>query len=634
MPYYSNPVVLFAKGDQVRFTQMNVTRYSYDRLSVAGTTNKYSNVYAVALADGASAPSSATVKATGTSSMGSCYFNIDITGLTADTAYDVYVVAEDINTVLQVLPTKIDITTMINFNTQLGSNLKFWLNGRSKNNKTLSGTWSEIVSDVTTAETTGAITLTNTSSSTVTTKYNGKGLYFSNAALLGPTNKSKLNVVHNGNAFTIVARIFVAEQDTTTIHSIVCTNNASTAKTGFLLAYDNRTATSSTHKLVFQVTKSSAGNNVFNLAVNNFFALRTWTTVTIKYDGVSTLTYYKDGVSQGTASPTNTPFAATDASDDIGVGRLSASTTFSPGLIVTGIVVTDNALGNTDRNAIENAMASQTTAMGVCGKANIYQMNGQSNMSGANTTPPPSPLTGVMKTYIMSTTTANPTSLTFPRALESGVSQNTESTSLYGPELEFGYMMAQQVPDLTFLSKTAVSGSPLYALAGAQNDWNVSTGELSTNAANLIYHTYRYLRFALDRDPEWRGWIWSQGEADSDTGPGNPNYKTDLYSVLNLYIDRLVNAFGYTPSKGRSIISIVDQPFSPSRPNNAQIITAQNAFVTDYFTDNPTYASKWASHIAQSNAGYTLQDGVHFDSTSTIARGLYFYDYFKNFVAE
>jgi ribosomal protein L27 len=82
-------------------------------------------VYYVVLADGANAPTSAEVKA-GTSSGGSIailsgnkvlsespsFSGIaDIAVLTSSTSYDVYVVAEDVNTNLQTTPSKVDATT-------------------------------------------------------------------------------------------------------------------------------------------------------------------------------------------------------------------------------------------------------------------------------------------------------------------------------------------------------------------------------------------------------------------------------------------------------------------------------------------------------------------------------------------
>ncbi|MGJ8682935.1 beta strand repeat-containing protein, partial [Paraglaciecola sp.] len=86
--------------------------------------NEAGTIYYVIVADGATAPTSTEVKAgTGsggadqvtsghdTVSSGGFANNFSVTGLTAGTAYDVYVVAEDISANLQANPTKIDVTT-------------------------------------------------------------------------------------------------------------------------------------------------------------------------------------------------------------------------------------------------------------------------------------------------------------------------------------------------------------------------------------------------------------------------------------------------------------------------------------------------------------------------------------------
>jgi hypothetical protein len=99
----------------------NVSDTSFD---ITATLNENGTVYAVVVADGASAPSSAEVKA-GTGSGGSGQLATDsavdsgsgvtlnLTGLTASTAYDVYVVAEDDEGTpnLQASPTLVNVTT-------------------------------------------------------------------------------------------------------------------------------------------------------------------------------------------------------------------------------------------------------------------------------------------------------------------------------------------------------------------------------------------------------------------------------------------------------------------------------------------------------------------------------------------
>jgi hypothetical protein len=100
----------------------NVSDTSFD---ITATLNENGTVYAVVVADGASAPSSTEVKA-GTGSGGSGQLATDsaadsgsgvtlnLTGLSASTAYDVYVVAEDDEGTpnLQASPTLVNVTTI------------------------------------------------------------------------------------------------------------------------------------------------------------------------------------------------------------------------------------------------------------------------------------------------------------------------------------------------------------------------------------------------------------------------------------------------------------------------------------------------------------------------------------------
>ena len=90
--------------------------------NITAQLNEDGTIYAVVVADGASAPTSAEVKA-GTGSGGSGQLaignasdtgtgvTIPLTGLTQNTAYDVYVVGEDLTTNLQASPTLVNVTT-------------------------------------------------------------------------------------------------------------------------------------------------------------------------------------------------------------------------------------------------------------------------------------------------------------------------------------------------------------------------------------------------------------------------------------------------------------------------------------------------------------------------------------------
>lgn len=623
---------LLTAGASPRFTSgPTVTHWSFDSFNITGSVNMSCTIYVYAVADGSAVPTRATIKASGTSLSATAYFSIAVTSLSESTAYDVYVLAEATTGSYSSI-VKLDVTTAPNFNTTFGSNLLFWSNGRSRTNKSLSGPWSEVVATTQSAETSSPITFTNTSGTSSTVKHNGKGLYYLNAGLVGSTNKSKLNAVHNGSAFTICFRYMPVIGDTTAIQPIINNNNMTSGKTGFGVAYWN--VSPRTHALLFEVSKSSAGNFNFNITIDNFFTPLTYTTGVIKFDG-TTLTIYKNGTVVNTYSPSNLPFAATNASDDICMGKFSTSGTYVTHGFTSEIVITDTALNDTNRGIVETKLSTYNSTVGEAGKASIYFMGGQSNMAGYPTLPS-SYLTGPMKTFIWSLTDdgTNISSNQAPRVLEMGVSQNTEGLSQFGPELEFGYRMSQLVPNVTFLSKYAVSATALDP-AATNPDWNVATGgtDCAIMSRAQLDHMYRYCRFVLDRDTDVRGWLWAQGETDAIAG--NANYELDLGNLLKYHIDYLVTNWGYNPAKMRVNVSLIDQAFTGTpRPFAANIIAAQQSFTTDFLTDNPSYSTKVKALAYHSKSDLALDDGTHLTMAAMITEGNRFYQYFAPYITE
>lgn len=605
-----------------------ITRLSFDSFAVVGSISSAGNVYIYTVADGAGAPTSATVKASGIMQAGA-YFNIEQGSLSESTAYDCYVVAENSQGVLQAVPTKLDVTTTENLNTTLGSALKLWVNSKSRANKTLSGDFTNRLDGFTTDESTSPSSFTAAGAGKV--RQNGKCLYFLNSSQF-MADKSKLNFLHNGNAWTIAFRIcFIDTQNQ--LYPIISNNNSSTANTGITISCDNRTSTSSTNKLVIVVSKSSAGNALFNVSLNNFFTEGSFDNVVIKYNGSTTLTVYRNGTSISTASPTNTPFSGSNATDNFYIGALSTTTsTDADNVLLKDLVITDTALSDGDRGTVETYLSKGSESLGTGGLANVYLMNGQSNMSGAPTSPP-SYLQSVMDTYIWNQTDAS-ASISSAQAFERldyGVNQNTGALTSYGPELEFGYRMSILYPKMTFLLKYAVSGTPLATDAG--NDWNNSSGasECAGQTRSQISNAIRSFKYGIDRMPTFRGWMWSQGEADSLAG--NASYQSQLYATFNSFIDQIYTE-GQTSEKGRGVIALVDQVFSPSRPNQAAIVQDQQDFVDNYFTDNASYVTKWLAMDEFSNADLGLSDGIHFTDDAMVARGFRFFERFKNYISE
>jgi len=101
----------------------NFSSISQTEFNLATDINEAGTIYYVVVSDGSAAPSSAEVKAgTGQVASGNAIVtsgdfsnNFNVSGVTANTAYDVYIVAEDDETTpnIQTNPTKIDLTTAV-----------------------------------------------------------------------------------------------------------------------------------------------------------------------------------------------------------------------------------------------------------------------------------------------------------------------------------------------------------------------------------------------------------------------------------------------------------------------------------------------------------------------------------------
>lgn len=613
--YFRFTPVLFGKVEPQFTTTPTATRLTTTAFAVQGTTDRASNVYAYVLADGAATPTSTVVKSSGTSALATSYFVIDFSGLTANTAYDVYVVAEDLSGNLQGSPYKLDVTTTIDLNTFFGSNLKLWVNSRALAGKTLQGTSNEVMTAMSTSETSSStLTVTGASVGNNYMYYNGKSLVYYNACMSIASNKTKLKHVHTGAPWTIAFRMSQPKiANTSTVQAIINTNNASTGKTGFLVTYSNISPRA--HSLIVTVTKSSAGNPNLSLTIDNFFNFGTtaMTTVVLKFDG-TTLTCYKDGVSAGTATATNLPFSTADSSDDIFMGRLSTTATFINSMIlIKDIVVTDVAISDPDRATLENFLGLSDDIGGTSApKANLYELLGQSNMTGMEAGSPPNPpASTAIKTQIWHSANFSSTVTNYWGFWPLQFGSTPISSGTYGGEMGFGYNMAQWMPNMTFIVRHAEGGTPLKVWAGG-DDWNaVTTGELLDNSTTNTIFAYRRAKYILDRNVTYRGIFWRQGETDALNDAST--YETDFTALINKKITVLM-ANDIVTSKARMFVSLLDNAFtSPTRPFTNDVNTAFTNVKNSFSTAN------WRGINLFSTSALPLYDGTHFGATSGAA---------------
>lgn len=120
----------------------NIDNIAATSLDLKVKINENGRVYYKVYADGATAPTSAELKSAGTQLDVTADTELveTITGLTADTSYDIYIVAEDLLSNIQASPNKQDVTTSTSTTVDLtGWTVELWQNGALKSTINLSG---------------------------------------------------------------------------------------------------------------------------------------------------------------------------------------------------------------------------------------------------------------------------------------------------------------------------------------------------------------------------------------------------------------------------------------------------------------------------------------------------------------
>lgn len=515
-----------------------------------------------------------------------------------------------------------------------GKNLKLWIDTSSTTRKTLSGNFNTELTTLTSDDDNHY----QFDKESNTMKYcNDKWFVFTrNTESLLHSSTSTFNMLHDGTDFVIGFRIMIL-RGLDEFYPIIVNNGGSTAQTGILISYDNRAGSSRTHALNITITKSSAGNSVYAGTLQNFFVEGVWTTVILAKIGTQ-LFVYKGLASTArltlvtTLSRLNTP-VVTDATANFNVFKNSGGATYMRYALFKHLTIAQGATNFSQWTKMHEYFC-QGDAFGTGEKAYVYWLHGQSNAEGAASNPP-AYLQPEINAYIWGHTltsgddTTNFLKLQWPTSTATGVGD------VYGPELEFGYRMSLVKPGQVFIMKTAKSSTPLYVAAGGVDDWNIaSSGEMADAANGAITRGLNILVYELNRNVKICGWLWRQGEADAQTGIDKANYKTNLYATFKKWIDRIYDTpananilgpSGINSARIRGVISLVDNTFSPLRTHQADIVAAQQAFTTDFFTDNPTYVTKAKGFSYFSTAAYVTSDGTHFDDTWSVQQGLDWY---------
>jgi hypothetical protein len=499
-----------------------------------------------------------------------------------------------------------------------GANLKMWINGTSSGGKTLSGTFGNELDALTTNDVNAKSFVWHNTGTTEKVKFNGKNLYVKDFEAMYNTDRSYFKFLSDGTPWTISFRFIVLSAGSTDILPILNSNGSSPTQKGIYLAWNNNSPTTNGISMII-----SRGVSGYALAAtyDNICSVANWHTVTLTWDNTN-VECFVDGVSAGTIAKTNA-LSNTTPTQDLFLFKLSGSESFGKNIMLKQLVILDKVANATERTYLQDYLAQGSETMGSGPNvANVYFMAGQSNMSGmAPVSGIPSYLTGQLGSYIYANTNMSNNTRINIEKLQAGVNHNSEGLTFMGPELEFGYRMNAAAPGTIFLSKHAITGTPLFD-SGSSNNWNISTGasfNLATKSINTAFigNTLRILKYELDRAITIRGFLWRQGEADALSG--NASYGTDLANLYGKFTTD-VAAAGYDVSKCHLFISIVDSNFSPSRTFQSSIVSAQQAATSSlyYF---PT-------------SGYTLFDGTHFNQTYQIQQGFDFYSKCITYITE
>jgi hypothetical protein len=313
------------------------------------------------------------------------------------------------------------------------------------------------------------------------------------------------------------------------------------------------------------------------------------------------------GGSGGNGS-TGTPGAATD----FGGGGAGARST-----IVT------NVLGGTGRPGWGRITFSGASVPPIePGDVHFVAIWGQSNACSPGNGSPGAPYEGPLNTqiYINSTVGYEP--------LEWGVNNNVGgSTTGLGPELSIATEISALAPNETYTHKKAQSGTSMYS------NWNVGNNSTGRTAVSQLLAALTYLE-AQGKIIRTITIVFLQGEADMNAA--NPNgpvaanvqaeYKDKFADLIKYTIDELeADGFDLDAAIGfRWIDVLLGDNYSGSADDTFKddINAAKVDLMTNFDTDFPSYASKFAGGHTIDTNGLGRFDGIHYTTASEIQIGL------------
>lgn len=512
-----------------------------------------------------------------------------------------------------------------------GSDLGLWVNGRNRDSKTTSGFQSSILNsmisddpDAHSITTVGAINFT---------KFSGNWLYCHLNQGMVNAETTPYTFLSNGTDFELWVSFFPIAVTTTTLWTLLGNNDGSTAKTGFELRYDNRSASSMTNAITWLQTRSQSGVPVISANAQNAVTPGQWNHIRVRRTGTS-IFIDVNGVNKLTQANAAAPLTSAPSDSLTFFKASTASSRFITNGLTRQIVAVKRNLTADEVTNMYDYFDEGSLVIGGGDNAYVFGLIGQSNMLGLPGSPP---------AYLQDPTGSYIYNAGVMEELDYPVNQQSNSGTSFGPELEFGYRMNLAKPGEIYFCKRGVSSTSLFYDGVDSTSWNVAAG-----TTNGLIHTFinnrwldmlRMLKYQLNKTILIRALDMRQGEADAATA--NPNgaggaafvqseYKADLGDMYKLFLDSTIAA-GYDTSKCRLVIAQCDNNFTPGeRPYRDNIVAASLDVCQNMRAEDPTYASKCLDGIAFSTASYTLSDGTHFDGPSQVQHG---FDHYSNLVS-
>jgi hypothetical protein len=448
------------------------------------------------------------------------------------------------------------------------------------------------------------------------TAFNGKSLY-GHKGWLTYASKSYLNFMHNGADWYCAFRIRPSDGTINALSPILGTNGGSGINTGFFIAYDDRTAQSRTNAIFISVTK---GTTVVSATFQNIAPKDTWSTVECYYNsGTLQFNLSVDGVAK-TPITRSSAHGTGDATVDVTLFGLGTTANGANRVSVKHLVVTDYIPTAPQRTATLAYMIAVGTESVDGATIDTHVMLGQSNMDGNPTSLAAYPeLQGHQTSLIGAQISASFSSTVNPQILEFPVNNKLSVSSVFGPEMRFGYLVSQTKQ--AFLVKTAEGGTDLYA------DWLAPSGTTINGAWFSLRYLLADIKYELDKTPVIKSFLWSQGENDMLGNAGaNPNYATNFRVLIKFYIEGL-NALGYNTSVARWITARTHNNWVPTPAFENEVRADQQNVMDNLFSLEPTLVGKLQSAHWFSTDGYGMQpDTLHFNDVGMNQQAIDFYN--------